>query len=143
MLVVYCAFTLCASRIARSGPSNIGGRGADALIGFGAGVMSGIAGLSGPLVIAWATFKPWSRDEKRALFQAFNITILFATVCSSAAAGLLPRAFWIALLVSVPATYLGVHLGALAYRRLDDRRFDRVVVSLLLATGVSMVLTSW
>jgi uncharacterized membrane protein YfcA len=108
-------------------------------VGFGGGVMSGIAGLSGPLPIIWATFKPWSRDEKRALFQSYNSTILLATVVSSAVAGLLPWEFWLALLICVPATFVGVQLGALAYRRLDDRRFDRVVVSLLLLMGVSLV----
>ena len=139
VLILYCSFSLFAERLARTGLSAAGGRVADALVGFGGGIMSGLAGLSGPLPIMWATFKPWSRDEKRALFQIFNLTILFATVCSSAIAGLLPSAFWHALLICVPATFVGVRLGAFAYGHLDDRRYDRVVVSLLLATGVSLI----
>ena len=143
VLIAYCGFHLVSDRLARSGLSAAGGRWADALIGFGGGVMSGLAGLAGPLPIVWATFKPWSRDQKRALFQTFNISILSATLVSSIAAGLLPARFWSALLICVPATFVGVRLGMSLYRRLDDRRFDRLVVSLLLATGLSLVAANW
>ena len=143
VLVTYCGFHLISHRLVATGWASAGGAVADALVGFGGGIMSGIAGLSGPLPIMWATFKPWSRDEKRALFQTFNLTILFATVCSSAAAGLLPPEFWRALLICLPATFIGVRLGAVAYRRLDDRRFDRVVVTLLLAMGCFLVAGNW
>ena len=61
----------------------------------------------------------------------------------SAIAGLLPVKFWIALLICVPATFIGVNFGLWAYRHLDDRRYDRVVVSLVLAMGVSLIFTSW
>jgi uncharacterized membrane protein YfcA len=142
VLVVYCGFYLVAERLAGTNLSNAGGRAADAAIGFGAGIMSGIAALSGPLVIMWATFKPWSRDEKRALFQSFNFAILLATVISSALAGLLPAAFWYALLLCLPATFVGVRLGSYAYKRLDNRRFDRLVVSLLFVTGASLILAN-
>lgn len=142
VLIVYCGFSLVSARLARTGISTSGGRLADMAVGLGGGVMSGLAGLSGPLPIIWATFKPWSRDEKRALFQTFNLTILAATVVSSAVAGLLRSEFWLALAMCVPATWLGVRLGHFAYRRLDDRRYDRVVVSLLLLMGVSLVVTN-
>jgi uncharacterized membrane protein YfcA len=54
----------------------------------------------------------------------------------------LPPDFWLTLLLIVPATFLGVWLGARLYRKLDDRRFDRLVVTLLLLTGVSLVLSN-
>lgn len=139
VLISYCGFQLVSARLIRIGISTAGSRAADAAIGFGGGIMSGLAGLSGPLPIIWATFKPWSRDEKRALFQGYNTTILSATVISSAVAGLLPWSFWVALLMTVPVTALGVHLGTLVYRRVDDRRFDRIVTSLLLFMGVGLI----
>ena len=143
VLVVYCGFHLVSHRLAATGLAAAGGRFADIAIGFGGGIMSGLAGLSGPLPIMWATFKPWSRDEKRALFQVFNTTILSATVVSSAVAGLLPYAFWRALLICLPATFIGVRVGAWVYSRLDNRRFDRLVVSLLFAMGISLIVANW
>jgi uncharacterized membrane protein YfcA len=112
---------------------------ADAAVGFCGGVLAGLAGLSGPLPTIWATFKPWSKDHKRALFQSFNVTILSAMLVSSALAGLMPAEIWLALLLALPGTVLGVRLGVMVYRRLDDRRFDRLVLILLLISGLSLI----
>lgn len=142
VLVVYCAFYLVADRLAGTPMSGAGGRTADAAIGFGAGIMGGIAALSGPLVIMWTTFKPWSRDEKRALFQTFNFAILLASLISSVLAGLLPAQFWYTLLICLPVTFVGTRLGSWVYRSLDSRRFDRLVVSLLFVTGAGLILTN-
>jgi uncharacterized protein len=142
VLVVYCGFCLIAHKLSPTLgdlDGSRGGRWADAAIGFGGGVMSGLAGLSGPLPVIWATFKPWNRDQKRTLFQVFNFTILAATLLSSAVAGLLPRSFWTMALLIVPATFVGVMLGGYVYRRLDDRRFDRLVLTILLGTGIVLI----
>lgn len=139
VLIVYCGFNLLAPRLQWRVGEN---RGADAIVGFIGGVMSGLAGLAGPPVIIWATFKTWSRDQKRALFQVFNLTILSVTLLSSAIAGLLPASFWIAVAITIPATFLGVQAGIRVYRRLDDRRFDRLVLAILLAMGVVLVLAN-
>src|SRR6266478_3253134 len=49
-----------------------GGRVADAAIGFSGGILGGLAGLSGPLPILWATVRGWGKDERRGIFQTFN-----------------------------------------------------------------------
>ena len=142
VLVGYCTFVLLSGRVrCLDLPPRLERLG-DVLIGLGAGIMSGLAALSGPLTIVWATFKPWSRDQKRALFQAYNTVILSATLASSLLAGLLPGWFWTMLLITLPGTLAGVGLGAALYRRLDDRRFDRVVLAVLLVMGVSLVATN-
>jgi uncharacterized membrane protein YfcA len=41
--------------------------------------------------------------------------------------------------VALPATLFGVYLGSLLYPRLDDRRFDRIVLVLLLVSGLGLV----
>lgn len=142
VLVSYCSFVLLSGRARCLELSPRAERAGDALIGLGAGIMSGLAALSGPLTIVWATFKPWTRDQKRALFQAYNTVILTATLASSLLAGLLPGWFWTMLLITLPGTLAGVALGAALYRRLDDRRFDRLVLAVLLVMGVSLVLTN-
>lgn len=148
IMIAYCSFTLVVRRwpavlaveaaAGRDRPS-WGERLTGLAIGFAGGVMSGIAGLSAPLPIAWMTFKPWPRDRKRALLQAFNTAILAATLIGIVAAGLVTARFWAAFLVAVPGTLIGVKLGAVVYRRLDDRRFDNLVIGLLLFTGIALV----
>lgn len=113
-----------------------GGRGADALVGFIGGIMAGFAGLSGVAPTIWAALKGWSKEERRGIFQAYNLTILLAMFLAHAVLGLVTASMLICLVLALPATLLGVSIGHRIYERLDDHRFDRVVLWLLLAAGV-------
>jgi len=120
----------------------IGGRVADTGVGFAGGVLGGLAGLSGPLPILWASVRGWSKDERRALFQIFNWTILTAAFCVQAGSGLVTReTMWLALLV-LPATIGGAWLGARTYHALSDGNFRDVVLGLLFLSGVTLVWSS-
>ncbi len=46
-----------------------GGKSADAAIGFAGGILGGLAGLSGPLPILWASIRGWNKEERRGIFQ--------------------------------------------------------------------------
>ena len=50
-----------------------GGRIADGAIGFAGGILGGLAGLSGPLPILWASIRGWSKEQRRGIFQIFKI----------------------------------------------------------------------
>jgi uncharacterized membrane protein YfcA len=58
---------------------------------------------------------------------------------ASAVQGLVGTRFLLALAVAVPGTLTGSQLGIRLYRRLDDRRFDRVVLFVLLVSGFGLV----
>jgi uncharacterized membrane protein YfcA len=60
---------------------SIGGRFADAAVGFAGGILGGLAGLSGPLPILWASVRGWGKDERRGVFQTYNWTVLSAALC--------------------------------------------------------------
>src|ERR1700736_2805328 len=76
-----------------------GGRLADAGIGFAGGILGGLAGLSGPLPILWASVRGWGKDERRGIFQIFNWTVLSAALCPHAGSGVVTRgAEWVDLL---------------------------------------------
>jgi uncharacterized membrane protein YfcA len=119
-----------------------GGKWADAAIGFAGGILGGLAGLSGPLPILWASVRGWSKDERRGVFQIFNIAILFAALCLQAADGLVGRAaLWFSVL-AFPGTLLGSFLGARLYHVLSDRHFRDIVLGLLLLSGAGLVWSS-
>ena len=119
-----------------------GGKVADGGIGFAGGVLGGLAGLSGPVPILWASVRGWGKDERRAVFQTFNWTILTAALCAQAGAGLITReTVWLALLV-LPATIGGAWLGARTYHALSDGNFRDVVLGLLFLSGVTLVWSS-
>ena len=119
-----------------------GGRPVDGLIGPGGGILGGMAGLSGPLPILWATVRGWNKDERRGIFQTYNSTVLSAALCLQAASGLVEqRVIWLALL-AFPMTLLGALLGARVYRRLSDTNFRDLVLGLLFLSGAGLVWSS-
>jgi len=120
-----------------------GGKPADAGIGFAGGILGGLAGLSGPLPILWASVRGWGKEERRGIFQTFNWTVLFAALCLQAAAGLVKlEVVWLTLL-AFPGTMLGAWLGARTYHALSDRNFRDIVLGLLLLSGVGLVWNSF
>ena len=138
-LIVFCTFML----LQKSAPRLAwGGAWANGLIGLGGGVLGGLAGLSGPLPTVWATLRGWAKDDKRAVFQAFNTTILCLSLASQAAGGFLTHEVGWLTLVAFPATALGAWLGRRLYARLGDDRFNQVVLVLLLCSGLSLVVTT-
>jgi hypothetical protein len=119
-----------------------GGRLADAGVGFAGGILGGLAGLSGPLPILWASLRGWGKDARRGIFQTFNWTVLAAALCYQAASGLVElKVLWLALL-AFPGTVLGARLGARVYRALSDKNFGDIVLGLLFLSGVGLVWNS-
>jgi uncharacterized membrane protein YfcA len=119
-----------------------GGRPADAVVGFGGGVLGGTAGLSGPLPTLWCGLRGWTKDEQRAVFQPFNLTILLCALAAYGALGVLNADVGLLTLICLPGTLLGARLGALSYGRVNDRQFRIIVLWLLFASGATLTLSS-
>jgi uncharacterized membrane protein YfcA len=121
---------------------SFGGRAADATVGFAGGILGGLAGLSGPLPILWASVRGWGKEERRAVFQTFNWTVLAAAFCLQLVTGLVQwDVLWLTLL-AFPGTMIGAWLGARAYHALSDQNFRDVVLGLLFLSGVGLVWNS-
>ena len=119
-----------------------GGRTADSAVGFAGGILGGLAGLSGPLPIVWATLRGWTKDQRRSVFQIFNLAILAAVVVWHALSGLLTAELCGLIAISLPGTFLGAWFGSHTYRRLSDKRFHELVLGLLAASGLILIWTS-
>jgi uncharacterized protein len=120
----------------------LGGKLADATIGLAGGILGGLAGLSGPLPILWASIRGWGKDERRGIFQIFNWTVLVAALGLQLASGLVDRqVIWLALL-ALPGTILGASFGARVYHDLSDKNFRDVVLALLFLSGIGLLWSS-
>jgi len=139
VLIVTCALLLLKGRRV---PWHGGGRGADAAIGFAGGIFGGLAGLSGILPTLWAEFRGWEKDERRAVFQGYNLSILALALVTQAGAGILDARVGFLLLVALPGTVAGAWIGRRIYARLDTGRFARIVLGILLAGGAGIIVTS-
>lgn len=137
-LVVYCSLMLAR----RSAPKLAwGGRAADGAVGFGGGILGGLAGLSGALPTVWASLRGWSKDGRRGVFQVFNLSILLFALVAQGFGGFIGVDIGKLALVALPGTLLGAWLGRKTYNWLGDDRFNQVVLILLLLSGISIVVT--
>ena len=119
-----------------------GGQIADTAIGFAGGILGGLAGLSGPLPILWASVRGWGKEARRGIFQTFNWTVLATALGLQIASGLVkPEVFPLAL-IAFPGTILGAWAGARTYHSLSDRNFGDVVLGLLFLSGIGLVWSS-
>ena len=119
-----------------------GGKAADAAIGFAGGILGGLAGLSGPLPILWASLRGWTKAQRRGIFQIFNFSILAASLLVQISTGMVKAdVFWLAL-IAFPGTLIGAWLGARTYHALSDGNFRDVVLGLLFLSGVGLVWSS-
>jgi uncharacterized protein len=135
-ILTYCAIMhLAAHRLRVRTNSRV----ANAAVGFIGGIGAGVAGLAGPPLIVWAAALGMAKDDKRALFQAFNLTTLAAMLVASAINGSLHPELGLTLLIALPVMLLSVRFGHWVYVRLNQRRFDALVLALLAASGVMLI----
>lgn len=121
---------------------DFGGKIADGIVGFIGGILGGLAGLSGPPPILWASVRGWGKSERRGVFQTFNWTVLFVALCLQVASGLVAReVIWLAAL-AFPATVLGSRIGARLYHALSDRNFRDIVLGMLFLSGATLIWNS-
>jgi uncharacterized protein len=141
-LVVGCLLVIYAvSMLVLAGKVTIarGGAPREAVVGLSGGVLGGLAGLSGVVPTIQAALEAWPKDERRQAFRVFNFAILSGSLVSHAVAGLVTKTLLIAGVIAIPALVLSVRAGTAAYHRLDDRRFDRLVLVLLLFAGLGLI----
>jgi len=135
-LVLYCGFMLLSQRTFQV---TVGGRIADAVVGFTGGVLGGMAGLSGPMPTIWASLRGWGKDERRGVFQAFNLTILLIALASQSIGGFITKEVGWLTLIALPGTVAGAWAGRRLYSKLGTHGFDRLVLTVLLLSGISLI----
>lgn len=139
LLIIHCGLLL-ASQL----PFKLtwGGRIADGAVGMCGGLLGGLAGLSGPLPTIWAGLRGWAKEVKRGVFQTYNLSILTFALASHSFAGLMTAELGRLFLLALPGTIAGAWLGRNLYARLSDRRFDTVILVLLLIAGISLLISA-
>ena len=112
---------------------------ADAAIGLAGGVLGGAASLSGALPTMWCALRPWPKAEVRAVLQPFNVTVLGLTVALLAWRGAYTRETMVLIAIALPVTMLFAQIGIVAFKRLDDDAFRRLLVALMLVSGIVLL----
>ncbi len=115
-------------------------------VGVGAlnGLLGGLTGLSGIIIVIWCQLRSWPKDIQRGIFQpVLMATILMATASLTVAGAVTAETVKLYLL-GLPCMMAGTWVGLKLYGKLDDNAFRKVVLVLLLVSGVSLVVPfSW
>jgi uncharacterized membrane protein YfcA len=114
----------------------------DAGIGFLNGVLAGVTGLAGILVVIWCGLRGWSKDVQRTVFQPVGVAIFAMTALWLGAKGAIARDTVTLFLLGLPVLLAGTWLGLKLYGRVDEASFRRIVLALLLLSGVLLVIAS-
>jgi len=116
-----------------------GGRFADGAVGAIGGVLGGLCGLNGALPSVWCDLRGWPKDEQRGVYQPFIIATHVAALAALGSAGTFSPPVLGRLALAVPALFAGAALGLRLYRTLDAALFRRVLLWLLLISGVLLL----
>lgn len=120
-------------------PFTTGGAMADAGIGFANGILGSLTGLAGMLTTIWCNLRGWPRDEQRAVFQPVGVAIFAMSGLWLGASGTVSAdTVWL-FVIGLPALLLGTWVGLKLFGRLDEAGFRKIVLMLLLASGVTLL----
>ena len=112
---------------------------ADATVGFVGGMLGAMAGFPGILVVIWCGLRGWTKDEQRAVFQPVSVALLAMGAAALAASGSIDRHTVELFFIGLPALALGTWAGFALYGRIDDEKFRKIVLMLLLASGLFLL----
>lgn len=116
-----------------------GGVPAELGVGVVNGLIGGLTGLGGIAVTIWSQLRGGQKDAQRAIFQPVMFSTFAMTAVALAVAGTYTLEAVKLYALALPALVIGIWCGLKLYGRLDDAAFRRVILILLLASGISLV----
>jgi uncharacterized protein len=114
--------------------------GRNALIGFSGGFIGGLTAMPGAIPTIWCDIHGVPKTEQRGMVQPFIAAMqIFALVLMLIQKDLSTKVL-IDFAVSIPALLAGTALGIVAFRYVDDALFRRIILGILLISGLLLVL---
>ncbi|MFZ1951606.1 MAG: sulfite exporter TauE/SafE family protein [Pseudolabrys sp.] len=135
LLVVYSIYSLArpAIKLAHEGVA------AEVGVGFLNGLLAGLTGLVGIVVVIWCQLRNWPKDVQRAIFQPVLLATILTSTVSLSAAGAVTAETMKLYLLGLPCMLAGTWVGLRLYGRLNDAAFRKIILLLLLVSGLSLI----
>jgi uncharacterized membrane protein YfcA len=108
-------------------------------VGVANGVIGGLTGLGGIAVTIWSQLRGGSKDAQRAVFQPVLFSTFAITAIALGVAGRFTAETFKLYAFALPALVVGIWAGLKLYGRLDDAVFRKIILSLLLVSGLSLI----
>ena len=111
----------------------------NALVGFGGGLVGGLTAMPGALPTIWCDMHGLSKSQQRGLVQPFIAVMqLFALALMLSHHSLSPKVL-VDFGICLPALAVGTALGIMSFGRIDEVAFKRIILVLLLFSGLCLV----
>ncbi len=110
----------------------------NALVGFGGGLIGGLTAMPGALPTIWCDLHGVPKNQQRGLVQPFIAAMQLFALALMLMRGDLSSKVLVDLALSVPALLLGSALGIVAFRHVNDASFRRIVLVMLLLSGLML-----
>ncbi len=114
--------------------------GRHALVGFGGGLIGGLTAMPGALPTIWCDIHGVPKQQQRGLVQPFIAAMQISALAMMLLHRDLPIKVAYDVVWSAPALLAGSWLGIFAFRNIDEANFRRVILGLLLVSGVLLVI---
>ena len=112
---------------------------ADGAVGWVSGILGGYAMLHGTLPTIWCSLRGWDKRKSRCVYQPYIlITGILTMLCVSASIEIDKAQLVLPLAVGLPAMALGLWAGTRVFDVINEDRFRRLVLWLILASGISL-----
>jgi uncharacterized membrane protein YfcA len=135
ILILYSFYAFFRPALKFSG----GGRASDGAIGFLNGVLGGLTGLAGILVTIWCNLRGWPKDVQRTVFQPVAVAIFLMSALWLGARGRITTETAKFFAIGLPCLLAGTWLGLKLFGRIDETTFRKIVLALLLISGVTLL----
>src|SRR5262249_12962518 len=112
--------------------------GGDLGAGFLNGVLGGATGLAGIIAVIWCQLRGWAKDQQRAVFQPVGVATFALSAAWLGGQGSISREVVPLFFAALPVLLVGTWLGLKLYGQLDEAQFRKLVLVLLLASGVAL-----
>tara|TARA_B110001450_G_scaffold195674_1_gene184097 strand:- start:130 stop:864 length:735 start_codon:yes stop_codon:yes gene_type:complete len=136
LLVIYALLMLKISSFS----INVNNKSINNIVGFISGVIGGLTALLGIIPVAWFSVQRLPKNTKRGTYEPFIFITSIAAIISFAFAGLYKIEMIFDLLKIIPALLVGSWLGIKIYNKINDNLFRKVVLGLILLSGLFLVI---
>jgi uncharacterized membrane protein YfcA len=117
------------------------GRLADGTVGFLSGMLGAMTGFTGILIVIWSGLRGYPKDIQRGVFQPASVALFaMSALAIGSTGGIAFDTVWL-FLAGLPVLLAGTWLGIALYGRLDEAAFRRIVLILLLGSGVALIVS--
>jgi uncharacterized membrane protein YfcA len=107
-----------------------------ALVGFGGGLIGGLTAMPGAIPTIWCDMHGVPKNQQRGLVQPFIAAMQIFALGLLLIQHDLSSKVLVDLALSIPALLAGSTLGLLAFRNVNEQTFRRIILGILLVSGV-------